>query len=170
MCRCTRRGKADETFGTATVTFFVKGTPVPQGSKAGFVRGGRVVLVEMSDRKTKTAPAGRLTRWRDSVRSEAMLHATSEHPYRGRVALGCEFCFERPKSHLTKRGGVRKGAPDIPRGDLDKLVRAVSDALTGVLYLDDVQISEAWATKAYTLGQAGVRVQIGVLPESGGAA
>jgi len=33
--------------------------------------------------------------------------------------------------------------------DIDKLLRAVSDALTGVGYMDDAQIVEVYASKIY---------------------
>ena len=38
-------------------------------------------------------------------------------------------------------------------GDIDKLSRAVLDALTGVAYLDDRQVIQLEARKAYFKGQ-----------------
>jgi Holliday junction resolvase RusA-like endonuclease len=61
----------------------------------------------------------------------------------------------RPKAHLILRGGkyvprmqylyVRPAhAPDI-----DKLLRAVMDALTGIAYADDSQVIEVMVSKVY---------------------
>ena len=46
--------------------------------------------------------------------------------------------------------------------DLDKLTRAVLDALTGVLYLDDKQVIELHARKQYALYPAGPGARITV--------
>jgi Holliday junction resolvase RusA-like endonuclease len=42
--------------------------------------------------------------------------------------------------------------------DLDKLARAVLDALTGVYYLDDAQVVSLDLQKAYTHGAPGVYI------------
>jgi Holliday junction resolvase RusA-like endonuclease len=76
--------------------------------------------------------------------------------------------FERPKSHSTK-SGLAKGAPLQPiyKPDLDKLTRAVGDALSINCHLlqDDSQITEIKATKRYCLGseEPGALIQIDVL-------
>jgi crossover junction endodeoxyribonuclease RusA len=68
----------------------------------------------------------------------------------GPVSLIAEFRFARPPSHYTKTGALRAGAPQAPgRPDLDKLLRALLDALTGVAFKDDAQIIDIDATKRY---------------------
>lgn len=119
----------------------VPGTPVPQGSMRSFERGGRIV--------TTANNAGRLERWRGDVRTSARAAMGDHQPTGGEVAMALGFIFLRPKSHLMASGAVRKGASRYPRADLDKLVRAVLDALTGIVYVDDCQVTSVFAWKSY---------------------
>jgi len=96
------------------------------------------------------------------------------HPYRQAVALaakaaGCEphaepvnvvidLVFARPKSHLLK-SGVRSDAPKLPRCDLDNCAKAVLDALNGVAWVDDSQVSRLVVEKSYGMeGRTTVRI------------
>lgn len=96
------------------------------------------------------------------------------HAYRQAVALaakaaGCEphaepvnvvidFVFARPKSHLRK-SGLREDAPRLPRVDLDNAAKAVLDALNGVAWDDDSQVSRLVLEKSYgTEGRTTVRI------------
>lgn len=96
------------------------------------------------------------------------------HAYRQAVALaakaaGCEpggepvnvvidFVFGRPKSHLRK-SGLRADAPVLPRSDLDNMAKAVLDALNGVAWVDDSQVSRLVVEKSYgTEGRTTVRI------------
>lgn len=100
--------------------------------------------------------------------------AHAVHPYRQAVALaakaaGCEphaepvnvvidLVFARPKSHLLKNG-VRKGAPAMPRCDLDNCAKAVLDALNGIAWVDDSQVSRLVVEKSYGMeGRTTVRI------------
>ena len=61
------------------------------------------------------------------------------------------FTFRRPKGHTRKDGTLRKSAPLWPavRPDTTKLVRAVEDALTGIVWADDALIVDQQACKTY---------------------
>ncbi len=69
----------------------------------------------------------------------------------GAVKVRLGFYFQRPKSHYTSKGLLRKGAPreHTRKPDTDKLIRCVLDALTGVAYKDDSQVVEAFGVKHY---------------------
>ena len=127
------------------VTFHVPGIPAPQGSKSGYIRGGRVVLVE-SSKKVKP--------WREAVSRVAAEHCTEIID--GPVMVEVEFILPRPKS-LPKRitDMVRKP-------DLDKLVRSTLDALSGIAYIDDNRVNLIVASKHYqTPGEdAGAHITI----------
>lgn len=83
----------------------------------------------------------------------------------GAVVVIAEFRFTRPPSHFTKGGELRKGAPMTPgRPDIDKLLRGLLDALTGVAFRDDSQVSDIDARKVYA-DAAGVLLHIGTLGE-----
>ena len=115
--------------------FFVGGTPAPQGSKNAYVRGGRAVLVDAN---------ARLKPWRATVRAaaeEAIADAGWEmldepcHVYLG-------FTMPRPQRPLW----------DVPavKPDLDKITRAVFDALTDAgVWRDDSRVVSMEVTKKY---------------------
>lgn len=115
--------------------FFTAGAPVPQGSKNAYVRGGRAVLVDANPR---------LKAWRAAVRSAAEAAIaevgweTLDEPCR--VYLG--FTVPRPKR-------PRWGLPAV-KPDLDKLTRAVFDALTDAgAWRDDSRVVSMEVTKKY---------------------
>lgn len=106
--------------------FFVEGIPRPQGSKRGFVRKGRVVLVEVSKH---------LAPWRERVAAAAAAH-TQDGELIGPVVVELEFVMPRPKAM-----SARMPTPwHVKRPDVDKLTRAVLDALTGSCFVDDSQV------------------------------
>ena len=110
----------------------------------------------------------KLKPWRNAVALEARRYGQNKIPASTPIWLKVTFMFERPKSHLTK-SGLAKHAPLQPiyKPDLDKLTRAVGDALSVNCHLlqDDSQITEIKATKRYCLGseEPGALIQIDVL-------
>ena len=83
------------------------------------------------------------------------------------VAVRLDFTFTRPKSHVTSNGDLRLGftAEHLQRPDVDKLSRAVLDALTGIAWQDDSQVISLTATKRW--GDAsGVLVSVSMLQHS----
>ena len=58
--------------------------------------------------------------------------------------MSLAFYFSRPKSVSYKKRPDHTVKPDI-----DKLIRAVLDALTGIFYADDAQVDELYVTKMY---------------------
>ena len=112
-------------------SLFVEGTPAPQGSKSGFIRGGRVVLVE-SSKKVKP--------WREAVGAKA--RETVGELLDGPLELSVTFVMPRPKSL-----GDKPAPPMVQRPDTDKLLRSTCDALTGTCYGDDSQVVTIHAHK-----------------------
>lgn len=92
----------------------------------------------------------RLKAWQQRVALQVAEHRKGAKLLEGPVAIVADFCFDRPPSHFTKTGRLRKGAPLAPgRPDLDKLVRGLLDGLTGVLFKDDSQVCELDVSKRY---------------------
>lgn len=119
----------------------VIGTPAPQGSKRAYVRGGRAVLVESS-------PAVRT--WREDVRA-ACREQWHHNVLTGPVSIAVAFRWRRPRGHYGRRG-LLPSAPEhkTTAPDLDKVLRATLDALTGQVLADDslvvaVRTGKAWA-------------------------
>jgi crossover junction endodeoxyribonuclease RusA len=132
------------------VTFFCTGVPVPQGSMKAFMpRNGRVPIVTSDNKKTKP--------WRADVRAKAEDMFGEVMP--GPVSLRLEFVMPRPKS------APKRVVWPATRPDLDKLTRAIGDALKGVAYRDDSQVCRIAATKRYAVGDevTGVSVTVEVV-------
>lgn len=139
----------------------VHGLPIPQGSKVANRHGGGV----------RDANATRLHAWRLDVTAAAIDQARYTEPLTGPVRAWLRFTFTRPPSHYgTGRNEhiLKPSAPAYPGhgcGDIDKLQRAVFDALTvAKVYADDTQVVDVRARKFYVgdhelaLDQAGVDI------------
>jgi crossover junction endodeoxyribonuclease RusA len=120
-----------------SVLFTAFGKPAQMGSKKGFVVNGRAVLVNTNDKAKKN--------WSSSVAAAAAQAMRGGQLFDGPVSVSVEFYFARPMSHFGsgKNASVLKSsAPEYhaQSPDLDKLLRAVNDAMTGIVYRDDRQI------------------------------
>ena len=122
----------------SVVTFFVNGVPQPQGSKTGFVQGGRAVIVDKNPKLLKPwrAEIGR-------VAAAAWAEYGPGSPLDGAVQVKAVFVFERPKS-------VKREHPSV-RPDVDKLARALLDGITdaGAVWKDDSQVTRLDVRKRY---------------------
>ena len=125
------------------ISFQVRGLPIPQGSTRAWVVNGKPII---------TSSAKGLSTWRRLVADVAQRFAPTE-PWEGPVGVQLHFGIPKPKS-APKR---RRVWPD-KRPDLDKLTRAVLDALTYVVFADDSQVVEIEASKDY--GAPGVAIEI----------
>ena len=114
--------------GVGGVKFFVPGKPSPQGSKR-HVGNGRMI-----ESSREVGP------WRERVALVAHNAMEGRPVVSGAVSVSVRFVMPRPQS---ARGDV----PAVKRPDLDKLVRAVFDALTNVVFKDDSQVVSVFASK-----------------------
>jgi crossover junction endodeoxyribonuclease RusA len=111
------------------LALFVPGRPAPQGSKRHVGRG---ILIESSK---ACGP------WRTVVAYHvAQVHTGA--PLDGPLAIRLGFVMPRPTSTPKRRT-----PPAVKKPDVDKLARAVLDALTGVAWRDDSQITDLRASK-----------------------
>ncbi|HXM54682.1 MAG TPA: RusA family crossover junction endodeoxyribonuclease [Candidatus Dormibacteraeota bacterium] len=127
-----------------SLSFEVPGEPQPQGSSRAFKHRhtGRVMV---------TSDNARLRPWRDAVCWHARQAMAGGRSLAGPVGVTIEFSFARPAGHFGKRG-LRPSAPPehVVRPDLDKLVRAVLDALSEAgVWRDDAQVTELVVRKKY---------------------
>jgi crossover junction endodeoxyribonuclease RusA len=123
------------------IEFFVAGKPAPQGSMVSGRSKSGFNFMRHSNKKTEP--------WRAVVSYTARQEYTGE-PLSGALRMELLFCMPRPKAHYGKHG-LKPNAPywcsTVP--DIDKLIRAVGDSLTGICYLDDKQIVRVEAKKIY---------------------
>ena len=130
------------------IRFFAPGTPVPKGSMSAFVVGGRAIVTDQKGARVK--------RWQAAIKSAA-IDAGAQRIDSGPVSVVLVFGVAAP----AKIPSDRRGSPSA-KPDLDKLVRAALDALTGVCFRDDAQVCGLYASKRY--GELGVDVFVGALP------
>ena len=122
------------------ISYFVEGEPAPQGSKNGFVKNGRVVMVE-SSKKVKP--------WREAVAWQTKAKVTK--PMTSPVEIALVFHLPRPKT-------VNRKWPTV-KPDLDKLIRSTFDGLTtGGLYTDDALVIAVSASKQYSTERIGCQI------------
>jgi len=123
-----------------SLNFTVYGTPIPQGSAKAFIpKGWSRAIITGANKKTKP--------WRQEIAGAAVSAMQKagitmlerEHP----VRLRAEFYFAKPKS--TKKSVIAK----VTKPDVDKLLRSVLDALTGMVFEDDSQVIEVTGVKLF---------------------
>ncbi len=132
----------------SAVRLTVFGVAAPQGSKR-HVGGGRMVE---SSKKLKP--------WRESVSAAAQVWCLRHRgfvPFDEPLELRARFALPRPASTPKK---VTRPAK---KPDLDKLARAILDALSGIIYTDDARIVRIVAEKCFA-DDAGPHVEIIVAP------
>lgn len=153
------------------IRFFVHGVPATAGSKRGMpiYRGkkgakeftGHVAVVDSSGQRGKE--------WRTDVKNAAR-KAYSGPLLNGPLRLDLGFSFARPKNHYGSGRNARtlkNSAPDrhVVKPDVLKLARAVEDALTGIVWVDDSQITHEVLSKGYAVGPTGSGCVITITPK-----
>lgn len=128
-----------------SVSLTVLGRPQPAGSKRAFQNKhtGRVQVVDASKGSRP---------WKQQVAGEASSQAPEMLD--GPLRLDVTFVLARPKGHFgsgRNAAEIKPSAPPYPatRPDTTKLLRAVEDALTGIVWRDDAQVVEQAARKVY---------------------
>lgn len=149
-----------------TIRFSVAGQPQTQGSKKAFMPKNSRFPVVVDDNKPQ------LRSWRSDVKAAAA-EAWTGGIMDGDISLRLAFHLARPKAHYRANGELKPNAPRAcpKKPDIDKLIRAVLDALTSVLWSDDSRVVRIEAEKLY--GEPGLHVELsheGVIRESEPAA
>lgn len=124
--------------------FVVLGVPIAQGSKT--------FVPTAAGPRSKESNEAKLKPWRASISDQAAKLVSS--PLKGPVAVRATFVFPRPKSHYRtgKASHVLRDASPywhVSMPDLDKLQRAIGDALAGVVLVNDSQIARWLVRKTY---------------------
>jgi Holliday junction resolvase RusA-like endonuclease len=137
--------------GDEILRFEVVGRPQTQGSKiVRQIKGMHIPVEDNPDLKP----------WRSRVAKCAASALRSR--YRGRfelidapLVMRTVFYLNRPKSHFSSSAAkpceTVPSAPTFPvtKPDVFKMQRAIEDALTGVVYVDDSRIVKGIAEKSY---------------------
>lgn len=129
------------------IIFWVPGNPKPAGSKRGFVnrKTGGVIITD----------ACKLTKsWQGDVKMFAYAAMQGQPLMTGPLEMIVVFQQGRPKCHYgtgRNAGVLKHDAPLFPESapDGSKLTRAVEDAMSKVIYVDDAQIVDQLVRKRY---------------------
>lgn len=90
-------------------------------------------------------------------------HWAPRPPVVGEVIASMVFTFERPKSHYTGTGKLRRGAPSAKtsKPDRGKLERAIEDALTDAgVWSDDAQATTMLRSEKRYGREAGAQIAV----------
>lgn len=131
------------------IVFTVAGVPQPQGSARARNVSGRTYPIVFTDNP-------KLKAWRLDVGKAARV-AYRGPLLDGPVRIVAAFYLPAPKS-------LRRPKPHTTRPDVDKLSRAIADAITGIIYRDDCQVTQFKATKSYTGVGEGPHAIIAITP------
>lgn len=125
-----------------SLSFVVLGEPTPEGST-------RAYYIKALDRTVTTHQNKKgLEAWRNRVATEAQ-RALEGREWKcdsaSAYTVNVDFVLSRPASVPEHRRIHPTVKPDI-----DKLVRAINDALTSILFADDCQVVSMTMTKDYS--------------------
>lgn len=139
-----------------SISFRVYGIPTPKGSFTKMPNGAMLPAGTAKSRKAKA-------QWEQAV-SDAGKEAMNDRKLCVRaIRLLVEYRMPVPKTMAKDKWGWY---PHISYPDLDKLDRALRDALTGVVWADDAQVAYATSNKGYSWeGQPGAFVVIDFMSE-----
>ncbi|AYN57618.1 RusA-like resolvase [Arthrobacter phage Lunar] len=141
------------------VGFWAAGVPIPQGSKS-LGKNKATGRATMYDANKGLKP------WREVVAGVARKVMVGQVKLDGPCSVDLAFYLPRPAGHYKKDGSLRATAPAVwceVKPDLDKLERAILDALTAAgVWADDARAVILRSSKRYAdePHQAGVNVLV----------
>jgi len=145
-----------------TLSFTVYGVAQSKGNHSAYQgRGMKFPIITETNRNVAS--------WQQLV-AEAASHALQQRPVEDHsllpagVRVSVAFYLPRPK-HLSKRVFV----PNCKKPDIDRLTRAVLDALSQVVFHDDKQVTELFAWKYYADVDKPPRIDVRVEPTTASA-
>jgi Holliday junction resolvase RusA-like endonuclease len=127
---------------TAAVYFVVTGKPTGKGRPRASTRGGFVRMY--TDAKTLGYEA--------AIADEAARAMGEMEPFETPMQMQVSCYYPIPKSpgpRRSKQDAVDGELYPKVKPDLDNVVKAVLDAINGVVYVDDAQVINLVATKRY---------------------
>jgi crossover junction endodeoxyribonuclease RusA len=133
------------------IQFTAYGIPAPKGSTKAFYRPGMRFPIVTED-NAHTRPWAAIVKdaaLQEMIKGQLLVRGDPMYLY-------ATFHMPRPKS-LPK-----KTTHHCKKPDLDKLLRAVKDALTGIVWEDDSQVILIMASKVYVENGGMPRVEIRV--------
>ena len=135
---------------TLVVTFSVDGDPVPKG-RPRFARRGQFV---------QTYTESKTLEYETLVGFKARQAIGKSEPFKGALTVFLYLRFAVPQSYSKKRKEACLAGLEYPkRIDIDNVYKSVTDAMNGIVYVDDSQIIEAHIKKVYA-EESGANVMV----------
>lgn len=140
-----------------SVAFHVNGQPMPKGSFTRMPNGAMLPAGTTESRK-------KVSNWRRDIRDAALGAMGDEFPSSRAIRVMVEFQLPYPKSSIRK---YQFGwLPNTKQPDVDKLLRMLFDALTGIVWVDDSQVAFVTCNKVYAWnGKPGAYVVVDFLSD-----
>jgi crossover junction endodeoxyribonuclease RusA len=140
-----------------SISFQVVGNPTPKGSLTRMPNGAMLPAGTAASRK-------RFSEWRTDIRDAALVAMGERNPSHSPIRMTCEFALPYPTSSVRK---YQMGwLPAVKKPDVDKLLRALMDGLTRVVWHDDSQVIYVTVNKVYAWeGTTGATINIDFLDE-----
>lgn len=139
-----------EKISKKSVLFNVPGLPKGKG-RPKFAKRGNFVSVRTPEETVV---------YENLIKTQAYQAMGDSDPFTGRVSMEARIGFQIPESWSNKKKAKAVAGEISPTGkpDIDNVVKALGDAMNGVVFKDDSQICAVVATKFY--GTPGVTVFI----------
>lgn len=141
--------------GQPLLSFRVDGVAQSRGSKRPITaKGSRRGLLIDSNPKAKP--------WMEVVRvvaRQAMRDAGYIEPFNFALSMTMTIFRPRIKGHYGTKG-LKPSAPAFPttKPDVGKYARAIEDAMSGTVYVDDSYLVDSWPSKRW--GEPGVEIKL----------
>lgn len=145
---------------TETVRLFIPGDPVPKGRPRAFqMQRGRIG--HYTPKKTRN--------WETETRRIAREAMQAKTLMEGPVRLEVMAVFSAPGSWPRWKRNLVENQHIFPTGrsDVDNVVKALSDALNGVVWHDDGQVVDLVARKRYSSKTVPTGVYAAIVPLPG---
>lgn len=126
---------------TALLAFRMDGLPRGQGRPNATARGGFVTVYKAAKDRV----------YEKSVALVAKAAMGVREPYEGPLVLSLRFRLPIPKSATKAARALMASGQVAPtvKPDLSNALKAIEDAMNGVVYVDDVQIARGIQEKIY---------------------
>lgn len=122
-----------------SVEFIINAVPVAEGRARAYRAGGFIRVV--TPEKTRA--------YRQFVAEAARAAMSQQEPLQSPLALSVTFWMPIPASACKRARAGLAGKPHIKKPDIDNLLKALMDGLTGVVFHDDSQVVSVLAYKRF---------------------
>ena len=162
------------------ISFTVKGEPIPKGSTVGFLKNWPYKSIKKQFEIARRIlnknwrpvcdvrhSSKHLKAWeKETSKAAEKAMQAFDGPFRGPIIVYATFFLERPQDHFIGKKKLKERLKEAYRNlwpmkapDLDKTMRAINDAMTEIVYVDDKQVVGICTLKKYGV-RPGVRVKV----------